>query len=533
MGRLFHCFMFAMAIMMPLSAFALPSTCTVGTNVYYISQAGADTNSQAQAKSKSTPWKHAPYMHSFTGAYSHTAGDCFVFRGGDTWVATDYFTIAKGGSSTSPDYYGVDQSWYTGGSWTRPIFDIQATLPHVDSNRNSNIFLFQANWVTVDNWEIVHGTCSTTGPTSQNYFSMSGQDGIVVTNGYFHAFEPPSSGCGSGTTGDGNGIAVWIYESVNSSSGCDGSFDHNIVDGTDGSGAQGYETIVYDPAPCAVISYNVVHDVCSGFGGNFTQADDNLIANFGGALGKFDCGSQGIHAHAIRSNNDADVYNNAIHDSDGEVIMLNPNLTSGHSSSQVYNNVLWHNVPIAIQTGDNGSNTSGTIEIYNNTIDCDSDGGFGSCIRFEHNLASITLYNEHHIIAASAPLGGVCLNNAPFSGGCGSAATFTYNASNNLFQTQAQAASAGYTNSEQYVFSPTSGSSPTVGIGTNSTSMCNSIMTFLCSDTTYGSSQSGGTLTAPAAKAAARPVSTAWDAGAYLFASTTVVPPTGLAAIVQ
>jgi hypothetical protein len=72
-----------------------------------------------------------------------------------------------------------------------------------------------------------------------------------------------------------------------------------------------------------------------------------------------------------------------------------------------------------------------------------------------------------------------------------------------------------------------------VGIGTNSTSMCNSIMTFLCSDTTYGSSQSGGTLTAPAAKAVARPVSTAWDAGAYLFASTTVVPPTGLAAIVQ
>ena len=61
-------------------------------------------------KSKSTPWKHAPYMHSFTGAYTHTGGDCFVFRGGDTWVATDYLTIAKGGSSTSPDYYGVDQS---------------------------------------------------------------------------------------------------------------------------------------------------------------------------------------------------------------------------------------------------------------------------------------------------------------------------------------------------------------------------------------------------------------------------------------
>jgi len=523
---------FLAAIVLPFSAFALPSNCVVGTNVYYVSQAGSDSNSQAAAKSKSTPWKHAPYMHSFAGSYTHTSGDCFVFRGGDTWVAADYFTITSGGSSANPDYYGVDQAWYTGGSWTRPTFDVQGTLPQVDSNRNSNIFLFKANWVTVDNWEIIHGTCSTSGPTSQNYFSLSSRDGIVVTNGYFHAFTPPSGGCGSGTTGDGNGIGVWIYESVNSSAGCDGSFDHNIVDGSDGSGAQGYETIVYDPAPCAAISFNVVHDVCSAFGGNFTQVDDNLIANFGGAMGKFDCASQGIHAHAIRSNNDADVYNNAIHDTNGEVIMVNPNLTPGHTASQVYNNVLWHNVPIGIQTGDNGGDTAGTIQIYNNTIDCDSNGGFGSCIRFEHNLASVAIYNEHHIIAASAPPGGVCLNNAPFSG-CGSAGKLAYSASNNLFQTQAQAASAGYSNSQQYVFSPSSSTSPTVGIGVNASSLCNSTMAYLCSDTTYGSAQSGGTLTAPAANPITRPTSTAWDAGAYLFSSSGLVPPSGLAAVVQ
>ncbi len=60
----------------------------------------------------------------------------------------------------------------------------------------------------------------------------------------------------------GNNIAIWIYEQVNASGGCAGSFDHNVVDGTDGTGAKGYETVVYDPAPCAQIAYNVVHDVC-------------------------------------------------------------------------------------------------------------------------------------------------------------------------------------------------------------------------------------------------------------------------------
>jgi hypothetical protein len=30
--------------------------------------------------------------------------------------------ISNSGASGNPHYYGVNQTWYTGGSWTRPIF---------------------------------------------------------------------------------------------------------------------------------------------------------------------------------------------------------------------------------------------------------------------------------------------------------------------------------------------------------------------------------------------------------------------------
>ncbi len=116
-------------------ALCLMGAGTASATTYYVSSGiGSDLRTpHHRAQSKATPWKHAPYMHSFTGTYSHSSGDRFVFRGGDTWVASDYFVISNGGTSSAPDYYGVDQTWFAGGSWTRPIFDIQASLPNQDS----------------------------------------------------------------------------------------------------------------------------------------------------------------------------------------------------------------------------------------------------------------------------------------------------------------------------------------------------------------------------------------------------------------
>src|SRR5437899_2623631 len=91
-------------------------------STYYIDWLnGNDANS---GTSQSTPWKHAPGMQGFAGAYSHAAGDRFIFRGGVTWPNEAFcWRISNGGVSGNPDYYGVDNTFFTGASWTRPIFD--------------------------------------------------------------------------------------------------------------------------------------------------------------------------------------------------------------------------------------------------------------------------------------------------------------------------------------------------------------------------------------------------------------------------
>src|SRR6185437_8845986 len=76
-------------------------------------------------------------------AYTHQAGDDFIFKGGVTWPAACFsMTISGSGSSASTvsgfgaaptingaDYYGVDLNWFAGSSFTRPIFDLANTTP--------------------------------------------------------------------------------------------------------------------------------------------------------------------------------------------------------------------------------------------------------------------------------------------------------------------------------------------------------------------------------------------------------------------
>lgn len=89
---------------------------------YYIDYAGgSDSNS---GLSTSSPWKHSPGMNGFSGRYSHTAGDRFVFKGGVTWPsATLPLTISYSGTPGKNDVYTSHQAWYAGTSWTRPVFN--------------------------------------------------------------------------------------------------------------------------------------------------------------------------------------------------------------------------------------------------------------------------------------------------------------------------------------------------------------------------------------------------------------------------
>jgi hypothetical protein len=114
---------------------------------YYIDYAnGSDSNS---GTSKSSPWKRCPGMVGFAGSYSHSAGDVFIFKGGVTWTSAALpLTVGYSGTYGNIDTYTADQTWYSGGSWSKPIFDME----------NTDAIGIQAtskSYVTIDNIKII------------------------------------------------------------------------------------------------------------------------------------------------------------------------------------------------------------------------------------------------------------------------------------------------------------------------------------------------------------------------------------------
>ncbi len=138
---------------------------------YYIDYAsGNDANN---GLTTSTPWKHAPGMVSFTASYSHSAGDIFIFKGGVTWNSSALpLTIGYSGTSGNVDTYTTDESWYSGGSWSQPIFDLEKT-------KMTGIILDTKDYIKIDNLKLIN-------PADQTVYnpmvSMGGFVNVSLTN---------------------------------------------------------------------------------------------------------------------------------------------------------------------------------------------------------------------------------------------------------------------------------------------------------------------------------------------------------------
>src|SRR5438477_7112233 len=217
-------------------AFAsFPAAAQSGRTFYIDYASGSNGNSGA---SKSAPWKTHPYMQitaACTGgsapAYSHQAGDHFVFKGGVAWPAACFqMTIQAGGTSSAQDYYGVDQTWFTGASFTRPIFDLQQQVPAGASSRNAVVY--GNSHVTFDNFEVKNQAIATNtllGATAAfDFYGSSCGDfvGAVVKNSYIHDFMTNSTISSS---------FVPQYE-AGGIIGCGVTVDHVTIDDTNGFG---------------------------------------------------------------------------------------------------------------------------------------------------------------------------------------------------------------------------------------------------------------------------------------------------------
>jgi glucuronoarabinoxylan endo-1,4-beta-xylanase len=213
---------------------------------YYIASTGSDSN----AGTRASPWAHIPGMPTWTGTHVPVAGDAYLLRGGDTWGSTN-FTInwTWSGTQTNPIYVGVDNTWYSGTAWARPIWNAQQQLL-------GNFFFGRANWWIVDNVEMtgvfwrgtVAGLAGTNGVTScgtNTMFENSYEHGWSWTTPWTNTNGPaPNNGGSSAEFEIGQGCDQGTGGTVGV------AMRYNVLDGSDT--ADKTAAVITQGAPIAI-----------------------------------------------------------------------------------------------------------------------------------------------------------------------------------------------------------------------------------------------------------------------------------------
>lgn len=447
-----------------IAAFVLALASPLQAATYFIDfVAGVDSNN---GTSKSTPWKRAPKQKGFAGSYTHVAGDRFIFKGGVTWPAsTLQFNINQGGASGNPDYYGTDQTWYSGASWSRAKFD--GEYASLGGDNAAVMVLMTVPYVTFgDGMELLRHHQPVV-YAKANILIMGGGFN-VITNALIRDWRLSTTpaiipGAGQGSYGGGvfwdpsgniGGVTVTHCE----------FHQQNVAQGTSGEVA----------TKVSLFEYNYVHHTANTWSGGgvarYNVVHDNILPAI----------DPSAHLSVFQVFAVSSIYGNTIYNMSGSVapIELSMGYASSSGTTYVYNNLIWNT---QIQTpiwGKTDKNYSGHhLKVFNNTVW--HDGGW--CFRVYRvqpstsDYASIEMRNNHWITEGT-PVEVVAVT--------------SYTHSNNLTNTLSQAQSLGYTLANGYA--PTSVNSPTVGTGFNGSAY-------------FTVDRSGATRTVP------------WDIGAYEF----------------
>jgi hypothetical protein len=429
-------------------------------------------------------------------------------KGGVTWPNAAFpITWKWSGANGNNIYIGVDQSWYAGSSWTRPIFDAGGTP--IAGNYNQFIRAMSTSYQTWDNIEMKGINWS----TNAAYGSLTcgvwaGGQAITIDNWYVHGWSHAAN-----TTSDG---FVCILGDTNSPYMVDSVVQHSIFDGTDSTngGDSGSFTHAWPSA-----KWNVVHNATNailptGHGEVAYNHIYNIHASF----------DSSVHENAIETliaDGTFYIHDNVIHDTYGECMMIgNPGETD-----YVWNNVIYQGATGACNPPHFPQNGKAGIAMYfwNNTIN--ARGGSGNCFIQvsppSPGWSIVEIQNNHCITSATLT------NTNPSAG--------TVTMSNNVVMAPTVAASQGYSQSSGFAYAPSSATDVTVGAGTNLGALAIGIVATLTNDTTYSCTvTTGNQVACPARTVNAR--SGVWDVGAYQFSGITAqapAPPTGLTATVN
>jgi hypothetical protein len=513
---------------------------------HYIAANGSDSSN---GTSKTTPWAHAPGMPNCSGScasYTPQPGDQFIFRGGDTWHFGDSSAIpytggtwdwGKGGwsgNSANPIYIGVDQTWFSGGSGSRPILNADnptstsavGSCAHQVGSSNVLTSFASTTYVAVDNFEMT-GLCQNdvNDPFAHDiYVVESAGSNNIYEHLYIHGWTALAFSCSGGA---GHCFNLFAFLGSNN----DGDLHlQDVVDGSDSNpgslgvmfgGGYDIEQSVFRYASQIVVTRSrILRDTL--FEHWYAPGDNDAHGNL-----FEDSGSSPATVHAYYNNLARHICSDSGSCPNGLVGFWPQPDTS--TTDYFFNNVFYDT-----NTGGNyfdigqNSGPQGAIILFNNTFELPSSSGTAI---LQCNAAAahpFTAANNHYILESSSAY------SSPCTGG-----TFV----TELRMNHATAAADGFNASETYAYSPTSSSSPTAG-GTNEQSYCSALSTAAGSDPTLSDaatacqsdtryactySSTNHTVSCPARTIASRG---SWNIGAYQFGNGPN-PPTGLTAAVQ
>lgn len=558
---------------------------------FYIAANGSDSNN---GTSKSTPWLHAPGMPNCssvckstfpTGSIVNAAGTSFIFRGGDTWhfgnpspssgVYTGgtwlwewYGTGTNCDTTDNPSpvrtscvYVGVDKTWYSGGSWTRPVMtnDNPTSTTAVSSCSYPNVggylggydetmVLTGVTFVWVDNFEWT-GQCNASSQGGNIYIHERVPNSNIAqniySNNYFHGFTHLPFNCPSTLCEANEAFEVSIGSTIGPGNICDGwdSDPTSITCLTPGGGGWlTYENVFANQAQMVANGCHVWHDnLWFGytFSGDGVSHGNEWECNNSAPVTDANGHSQPTTTHNV-------FYNNVVgHDTAG---------TGGDVKLQfavnstypwyVFNNVIydqgsgnqlnWGGTGVTLPTG--------SQYFFNNVFEAATSSDIPSC------YSGMTYTNNQIVAEGGNYFGG--------PGGC--------TKTSNIGMSHATAISQGYMaagtgtsgNNQNTTCAndttpcaPTSGTSSTVGAGTNLQGYCTTLLNSTdgivvragqaCQNGTTSScayNTSARTISCPREPVALRPASGAWDVGAYQFSGSVTggpQPPTSFQGVVE
>ena len=504
-------------------------------HTYYVSSStGSDSNTATQAQSKTTPWAHLPGMPAATGVastYSAVAGDQFVLKGCDVWYNTagkSSFPLAlnHGGASGNPVKIGVDQTWFnpTCSVWNRPVFDahtssssnvptqIGGTLTGCVGNGGNSFMSISGSNITVDFVEFRNLYYSNNAENScyggNSIFQVNSGDNITVSNPYIHGWR-----MGQYVANSVNDTDTLIFTSACPhcllTKAVSDNCDATGVNGPFPGGAMNMVNVTFSVFKCMSNAYKPT------IGGEFGWNEITLIGESPDTTIHSNCietlGNGGTGIYYIHDNRIHDIYSCE----EGQV--GNPSETD-----YLWNNVYWNQIDVGSNTPQVPQNeTPVSIFFFNNVV---VDGG--GCIHdASHGYTwSATFESQNNL----------CISGTG-SNSSGSPTAKTVTISNNLGLSNSTATADGYTNSQQFVFSPTKSSNPTVNAGVNLTALMPA--GFVAQDSSiFCTEQTINTVVQVVCTGTPkpRPASGAWDIGAYQFTQTGQPrPPTGLTAVPQ